>query len=110
LGGLKVDLKVPVLLKEGRLEDLLEDLKVDLKAQVLLKAAHLAGHWDLKMLVLLVLEFEFQALVDPLFHPLLRMLHRASNRVWPLRLVLLLVLQMFSCRPWSSLTKPYLAA
>jgi hypothetical protein len=122
------DLKVPVLLKEDRLEDLLEDLKVDLRAQVLLKAGHLedrledwkvdlkaqvllkAGHWDLKMLVLLVLEFEFQALVDPLFHPLLRMLHRASNRVWPLRLVLLLVLQMFSCRPWSSLTKPYLAA
>ena len=104
---LKVDSKAQVLLKAGHLEDRLEDLKVDLKAQVLLKAGRLAGHWDLKILVL---EFEFQALVDPLFHPLLRMLHRASNRVWPLRLVLLLVLQMFSCRPWSSLTKPYLAA
>jgi hypothetical protein len=110
LEDLKVDSKAQVLLKAGHLEDRLEDWKADLKAQVLLKVARLAGHWDLKMLVLLVLEFEFQALVDPLFHPLLRMLHRASNRVWPLRLVLLLVLQMFSCRPWSSLTKPYLAA
>ena len=117
MGGRLEDLKVPVLLWEGLLEDRLEDLKVDSKVQVLLKAGRLEDRLeDLKVglraqvLAFLVLEFVLRALVDPLFHPLLRMLRRASNRVWPLRLVLLLVLQMFSCRPWSSLTMPYLAA
>ena len=103
-----MDLWAPVLLLGVHLEGRLEGLKVD--QTVWQKVDHLAVQWALEKLVLLVLEFVPRALVGPLFHPLLRMLHRASNRVLPLRPVLLLVLQMFSCRPWSSLTKPYLAA
>jgi hypothetical protein len=103
---LKVDQTVS--LQAGHLVDCLEVLKVD--QTVRLKMGHLAAQWGLKILVLLVLEFVLLPLVSPLSHPSPRMLHRASNQVLPLRPVLLLVLQMFSCRPWSSLTKPYLAA
>ena len=97
-----LDLELP---REGRLEDLLGGLL----GQILwLKC--LVERFDQEFRSLLALEIAFRVLVALRFHPLLRMRHRASNRVLPVQPVLVLVLQMFSCRPWSSLTKPYLAA
>ena len=99
------------LLMEGRLGGHLEDLMdpeilmEDLMDLELLMEGRLEDPMDLELQRMIFLNLK-----NLRFHPSLRMPHRASSQVLPLRPVLGLVLQMFSWRPWSSLTTPYLAA
>ena len=93
-------------LLEGRSEAPLDQVRL----QQAVRSVALTGLRIRQGVRLQVQEKVARVLMDLRFHPLLRMLRRALTRVLPLRPVLLLVLQMFSCRPWSSLTTPYLAA
>tara|TARA_B100001173_G_scaffold23770_1_gene18843 strand:+ start:344 stop:790 length:447 start_codon:yes stop_codon:yes gene_type:complete len=138
--GHSEDLKVLWILQEEQMEGHLADHLEDLKVLWILREGRMGGHLadrlegllDLEPLqqtgcleaqrgqgllqeVLVFLAQVVQVLTARVlmvlrFHPLLRMLRRASSRVLPLQPVLVLVLQMFSCRPWSSLSTPYLAA
>tara|TARA_B100001769_G_scaffold51643_1_gene37272 strand:- start:75 stop:506 length:432 start_codon:yes stop_codon:yes gene_type:complete len=98
----------------GRLEGLLglEPLQQAVRSEGLLDLKILQGFQMFLLVFLLQLVLVLEVLVPMAlrFHPLLRMPHRASIRVLPLQPLPVLVLQMFSCRPWSSLTTPYLAA
>ena len=111
LGGHLEDLMDLEILMEGRLEDLMdpeilmEDRLEDLMDPELLMEGRLEDPMDLELQRMIFLNLK-----NLRFHPSLRMPHRASSQVLPLRPVLGLVLQMFSWRPWSSLTTPYLAA
>ena len=113
--GLLVDpmegLSDPEPLKVDLREDLLVDPLEGLLDQIPLLQQEGSVERPFREIVLpLDLKMGFRVLEGLQFRPSLQMLHRALSQVWPLRLVLVLVLQMFSCRSWSSLTTPYLAA